>query len=505
MVTITTNPRIPFALTVALARTDDAIRTLAPIAAPIAARASFGEYVRQMFPGEYDMQPHHALIIDKLEAVERGEITRLMVFVAPRRGKSALTSVHFPAWYLGRHPDDWIMGCSHTASLAHDFSRKVRRQLSDPVWPFDAVTIRRDEAAVGQWGIAGHEGGYIAAGVGGSLTGRGSKVLLIDDPTKSRAEAMSATYRDRAWEWYMSDAYTRLAPGGAIVLVMTRWHMDDLAGRLMAAEKDGGDKWDIVQLREIAEEGEVDPLGRKPGEYLWPSRWPASSTDVIRTTQAAVWESLFQQRPGAERGTMFLREWFDDENRYDLTNADGTPAPLPEFLMLVMSVDGAFSTNVNADRSAIAVWGITKTHLYLLDAWAERVDYISLLQAIRDKYNHWVDRGYKRLWVYIENKASGQSAIQTLRRESRMPIQEYNPGNVAKESRAQDVTPYFGTGRVRIPRRAPFLSEWIEEHVKFPTAEHDDYVDTSVPAIKALTRAVRLEGVASAVQDTAAA
>jgi predicted phage terminase large subunit-like protein len=469
-------------------RVDAALAALLPLAGPIAARASLGEYILRMFPGEYEMARHHEIIIEHMEAVERGEIKRLAIFVGPRRGKSLIASVHFPAWYLGRNPDCWFMSCSHTAELAHDFSRKVRRQLTDPLWPFEGVKLRRDEAAVGQWGIAGRQGGYIAAGVGGSLTGRGASALNIDDPIKGREQAMSAVYRDRAWDWYISDAYTRLAPGGAIILTMTRWHADDPAGRILKSMSLGGERWDVLCMREVAEAGDDDPLGREPGQYLWPSRWPPEATDVIRTTQPAVWESLFQQRPGAVTGSMFKRAWFDDENRYD-------PAVLPHFQLVVVSVDSAFSTNVSADYSVIQVWGATKEALYVLDVWRDRVEYPDLLTAIRDMFALWRDKLSRSPAVYIEDKASGHSAIQTLRRESSLPIYPYKPGAVAKEARAQDVTPYFGTGRVRIPTTAPWLHDFVEEFVAFPTGEHDDQVDAAGIAIYALTRAVRITGV----------
>lgn len=442
---------------------------------------NLADYVHASFPGRYDLAAHHRLIIERLEAVERGECKRLMIFMPPRRGKSELASVRFPAWYLGRHPDESIIGASHTASLAYDFSRKVRRQIADSDWPFDTVDIASDEGAVGQWGIAGRRGQYIAAGVGGAITGKGGN-LIIDDPVKSREQADSAVYRQRVYDWYQNDAYTRLPPNGWVILIQTRWHSDDLAGRLLSDMAAGGDQWDVLELREIAEEGDDDPLGRAPGDALWPARFPPEATRTIRMTQPRTWFPLFQQRPQAVSGGLFKLEWF--ERRYDA-------AVLPEFQMVVQTVDSAFGEDVANDPSVVATWGATVTHLYLLDVWCERVAYPDLIRAIRDQYAKWL---HLSPWVWIENKASGQSAIQTLRRDSGIPVMEFEVGTRSKVSRAQDASPYFAARRVLLPAGAPFVADFIAEHVGFPTVAHDDQVDTTSMAVKILTGAVAVPG-----------
>lgn len=453
------------------------MRVARPVLDAIAAPASLASYVRHTFPGAYDMAPHHERLIDALERVERGECKRLIVCMPPRRGKSELVSVRFPAWFLGRNPDASFMACSHTAALAYDFSRKVRRQFTDPAWPFGGVTIARDEGAVQHWGISGRRGAFIAAGVGGAITGKGADILSIDDPIKSRDEAMSSRYRDRAWDWYQFDAMTRLAPGGRVIVTMTRWHEDDLVGRVLDAQKAGGEPWEVLTFKEMAEEGDADPLGRAPGEVLWPARYPESTTRAVRTTQPAVWESLFQQRPGAEGGSLFLREWMT--GRYDAR-------VLPEFQIAVITVDSAFSTDVAADNSAIAVWGATRTHFHLIDVVCARLAYPDLLQSIRDVYAKWA---HLSPWLYIEDKASGQSALQSLKRGTVLPALPFKVGTASKTSRAQDVTPYFAAGRVLLPESAPWLSAWIEEHVRFPGGAHDDRVDTTTMALKILARA----------------
>jgi len=457
------------------------LRALAPIALPQAARASLAEYVYRMFPGDYDMARHHELIIEHLEAVERGELRRLLVTMPPRRGKSLLCSEHFPAWFLGRNPDKSIIACSHTANLAYRFSRKVRRQVASDHWPFPTVRLRRGESSVQRWGIDGHEGGYQAAGVGGSVTGDGADVLLVDDPVKGREHAESAVRRDMVGEWYESDALTRLSPAGAVVMIQTRWHEDDLAGRQLAAMAEGGDKWTVLSLPEIAEDGEPDALGRAPGEALWPTRYPVEATATIRATMPHVWWPLFQQRPAAATGKMIKRAYMS--RRYD-------PAVLPPFELVVLTVDSAFKEDVGNDASAWAVWGATTSHLYVLDAWQGRVEYPELIRAIRDAYAKWE---HLAPWVYIEDAASGQSAIQTLQRDSMIPVRAWQPRG-SKVSRAQDASRFFAAGRVLLPDGAPWLHDWIEQHAAFPTGKHDDLVDTTSMAVSRLTRAIAVPG-----------
>ena len=441
-----------------------------------AAQTSLAAYVMHTYPGRYDMQPHHELIIDHLEAVERGDILRLMVSMPPQRGKSELVSVRLPAWAHGRHPDWKVMIFSHTASLAEDFSRQVREQVDDEDWPFPAVRLRHGQKTVKEWGIDRCSGRHFAAGVCGGGTGKGAHLAIIDDPFKDDREATSPIYRDRVYQWYGKVVRTRMAHQGRIVLIHTRWHEDDLAGRLQNDAKTvGADQWTVLNIPEMAMDDEVDVLGRAPGEALWPARFPATETESIRLTMPHVWWPLYQQRPQALAGGMVRREWFGD--RY-------APEVLPQFSLVIQAVDSAFHAEVSADFSVIATWGATATHLYLLDIWRDRVEYPDLIKAIKDQYAKW-----RRLspWVYIENRASGQSAIQTLRRETMIPARKFDPGTSSKVSRAQDATPFFAAGRVRLPESAPWLSAWIEEHAGFPSGRHDDQVDTTSMAVKILS------------------
>jgi hypothetical protein len=221
----------------------------------------FTEYTFQ----QYEAAEHHRLIAEKLEAVERGEIDRLMIFMPPRHGKSELASKRFPAWYLGRNPDRQIIAASYNSDLAGDFGRNVRNIVRERRFRnvFPEVELAADSQAANRWNT-NKGGSYVAAGVGTAVTGRGAHLLLIDDPVKDREEADSETTREKVYSWYTSTAYTRLMPGGAVVVIQTRWHEDDLAGRLLEAEAKGGDKWDKLIL----------PAVMSNGEALWPDRYP---------------------------------------------------------------------------------------------------------------------------------------------------------------------------------------------------------------------------------------
>lgn len=454
-----------------------ALRAALPVLRPAAAKASLSEFIHLMFP-EYDQQPFHRMIVERLEAVERGECKRLMLNMPVRRGKSIHSSQYFPAWYLGRNPTKSVIGAAHTVGLANEFSRKVRRIVTDIDNPF-GLKVAGDEGAVVQWGVEGG-GGYLAAGIGTGIAGRGAHLLLIDDPIKSREQAFSKVYRERVWDWYQFDARTRLAADGAVICTMTRWHDSDLAGMLLKDAEEGGDQWEVLSFPEVAEVGLPDSLGREPGEVLWPSRFPLEATRSVRETQPHVWFPLYQQTPTAADGSLYSLAMFDDQCRYDYD-------ALPEFTRVCQFVDSSFSDDVAADYSVIATWGQTVNALYLLDIWRERVQYPDLLTAIVDQYAKWEAFDPE---VIIENKASGQSAIQSIRRGTMIPVSEYEPGRASKFSRAQDATRFFRAGRHRLPRAAVWVAAWVQEHIRFPAGENDDQVDTTSMATKVLGGAV---------------
>jgi hypothetical protein len=259
-------------------------------------RANLLDFISYTKPG-YLIGRQHRAIADAMERVERGELDRVMIFCPPRHGKSEIVSRKFPAWYLGRNPDRQIISASYAQELSDGFGRDVRNLVASDEYArvFPATKLAPDSKAVGRW-HTNSGGTYLSAGVGSGITGRGADVLSIDDPLKDRKEAESQTIRDTVWNWYTSTAYTRLMPGGAVVVTLTRWHQDDLAGRLLEEAANGGDQWHIVDL----------PAIDASGEALWPERY---DIDALNRIRAAIgerdWSALYQQSPRPLEGSIF--------------------------------------------------------------------------------------------------------------------------------------------------------------------------------------------------------
>ena len=274
----------------------------------IRSRRSLIDFTTYTFP-QYEPAEHHRLIAEKLEAIERGEIQRLMIFMPPRHGKSELATKRFPAWFLGRNPQRQIIQASYNGDLATDFGRQVRNIFQENRFRnvFSSVNLAPDSKAANRWNT--NEGGaYVAAGVGTAVTGRGADILIIDDPLKDREEAESETRRETVWNWYTSTAYTRLQGMRAEILVQTRWHEDDLAGRLLEAEAKGGKKWEKLIL----------PAIMSNGGALWPDQFPINVLHEIKQTIGPRdWSALYQQEPAPDEGTYFQRHWFERHTKID--------------------------------------------------------------------------------------------------------------------------------------------------------------------------------------------
>lgn len=388
----------------------------------------------------------------------------------PRHGKTYLTSKLFPAWFMGRNPKRQIILASHSAPLAETNSRRARDYLTSPVWPFPNAKLSAKAQGVQRWETE-QGGSLLAAGVGGKIQGFGANVLLIDDPVGGVEEADSILMRDKAWDWYQEDARPRLEPGGAIVVIMTRWHEDDLIGRLM--NTDSG--WVSLVLPAIAEEN--DPLGRQVGEALWPERIPLEELPSVEKGEISTrtFIGLYQQRPSLAAGNIFDRKWW---KTYQLQEA-------PNLKASVITIDSAFKDGVQNDFSVAAVWGFQNGCAYLIDIWRKRVQFPELCEGLRELY-----RNYKAPLI-IEDAASGQSLLQVLTRplpnQPAIPVVSFRlPHNMSKTSRASAVTRYIEAGLVYLPEKAPWLDEFIEEHSSFPNAAHDDMVDTTAIALRRL-------------------
>lgn len=425
---------------------------------------SFTEYTNP----NYQCAEHHKRIAESLEAVERGEIDRLMIFMPPRHGKSELASRRFPSWYLGRNPSKQIIAASYNSDLASDFGREVRDIVKSPEYHnlFD-VTLADDSRAVNRW-HTNHKGVYIAAGVGTAITGRGANVALIDDPLKDREEADSEVIREKVWNWYTSTLRTRLMPGGAIILIQTRWHEDDLAGRLLKRQKD---KWTILELPAIENEDTDNEIA------LWPEWYPL---EILKELRADVgqrdWNALFQQRPTVEEGTYFKREWF---NRFNLGEQ-----PL---VNKYQSTDYAV-TEKGGDYTELGVWGIDANNdLWALDWWAGQKDSATWINAqlnqikAHDTICSFGESGVirKAIEPFLKKRAD-QERIYTRF--------EWITRTKDKASMARAFQGMASMGKVHIPN-----TDWgdrlINQLVAFPAGEYDDAVDVCALIALALSDA----------------
>jgi len=428
------------------------------------ARTDLACFCAMSYP-KFELAHHHRLIVDKLEAIERGEIDRLLIFLPPRHGKSLIGSTLFPAWFLGRHPEWSIIASSYGAELATDFGRRVRNLVSDGLFQsiFPAAKLAGDSTAAHRFSLS-KGGNYYAVGAGGPITGRGADLLLIDDPIKSREDANSESYRRQLHEWYESVAYTRLQPEGAVVIISTRWHMDDLAGWLLREHPE--ENWSVLNLPAIAEQ---DEGWRREGDALWEKKFPLKRLAQIReAVGGATWEALYQQRPSAAEGAIFKREWWKTF----------TPATLPaRFEQVVISLDTAFKAGSSNDFSVGLVLGVGEVGYYVLDVWRDRVEFPALLRAVEMLALKWrPDR------VLIEDKASGQSLIQELQTSSRLAIEPVKIDS-DKVTRATACTPLVEAGKVYLPEDADWLADFLEEVSSFPSAPHDDMVDAFSQAL----------------------
>jgi predicted phage terminase large subunit-like protein len=415
---------------------------------------------------QFQLAGHHELIVSRLEAIERGEILRLMISMPPRHGKSLLTSTNYPAWYLGRHPDRSVIFATYGQELSDDFGRRVRNLIADPAHQaiFPNCKLSGDSAAAHRFNI-NRGGAYFAVGRGGPITGRGAHLLIIDDPLKDYQEACSETTRKALYDWYASVAYTRLAPNGAIVLIQTRWHEDDLAGRLLA--NTFGDDWEVLSLPAIAER---DETFRRQGEALWPDRFPLSELEKIRRAVGErAFVSLYQQRPTAAEGAIFKRDWWRFYS-----------SPLTSWNRIIQSWDTAFKTGTENDFSVCTTWGVSENGYYLLHLWRERVEFPELKRVVASLAEHWKPNA-----ILVEDKASGQSLIQELKISTALPIITVKVDS-DKQTRAQAVTPLMEAGRIFLPEAASWVNHFVEEMAGFPNGIYDDIVDATTQALNYL-------------------
>lgn len=434
-----------------------------------AGQKNFMSFVKAMWPN-FILGRHHAVMAKKFEEIAEGKTKRLIINMPPRHTKSEFASYLLPAWFLGKYPHKKIIQCSNTAELAVGFGRKVRNLVDGETYAnvFPNVALRHDSKAAGRWSTNSN-GEYFAIGVGGTVTGKGADLLIIDDPHSEQEAALAAndpTVYDKVHEWFTSGPRQRLQPGGSIVIVMTRWGKRDLTGRVLQSmvERDG-DEWEVIELPAIMP-------NEKP---LWPEFWSLDELLKLRNElPLSKWSAQYQQNPTGEEGAIVKREWWKlwEEDR---------PPPCD---FIIQSWDTAFTKNERSDYSACTTWGVfyinedpNNANIILLDALKERLEFPELKRRAMDMYTEWEPDA-----CIVEAKASGAPLVFELRRMG-IPVQEYTPtrGN-DKISRVNSVADMFASGKVWAPRKR-WAEEVIEELAAFPNSDHDDLVDSTTQAL----------------------
>lgn len=432
---------------------------------------------------DYEVNWHHKVICDYLDRFVAGEIPRLMFFMPPRHGKSELVSRRLPAYIFGRNPEVSIISCSYGADLASRMNRDVQRIIDSPnyqrLFPGTQLSSPRSWTTQGKFlrnsdifEIVGHTGVYRSAGVGGGITGMGCHYGIIDDPIKNREQANSETFREAVWEWYTSTFYTRLEKDAQILLTMTRWHEDDLAGRLLAQSEKEGEEWVVVSFPAISEEERHPDDPRGPNEPLWPGKYSLDRLKNIKTLLGPYqWSALYQQHPTPAEGEILKHYWW--RYYYEL------PEKIPNFHEVLQSWDMAFKDTESSARVCGQVWGRIGANFYLLDEVADQMDFPTTLKAVLRMTKKW-PHAVKKL---IEDKANGPAIIAMLKNKvpGLIPI---NPRG-SKVARASAVSGLIEAGNVYLPH--PSIAPWVEDFVQecslFPRGKYADRVDTMSQAL----------------------
>ena len=427
------------------------------------AKDDFLSFVKCVWP-EFVEGAHHRHIAKKFNELAEGKINRLIVNMPPRHTKSEFASFLFPAWFVGQNPKAKIMQTTHTGELAIRFGRKVRNLMDTQEYKKIFKTqLQPDSMAAGRWETL-QGGEYFAAGTGGAVTGRGADLLIIDDP-HSEQDALSDTALDSAYEWYTSGPRQRLQPGGAIVIVMTRWSVKDLTGKLMKKQGElKADQWDVVEFPAILP-------SNKP---VWPGFWKLDELESVKASlSAAKWNAQWQQAPVSQEGSIIKREWWNYWEEDDM----------PELHHIIQSYDTAFSKKETADYSAITTWGVfypkpnNVPHLILIDAKRGRWDFPELKKIAFKEYKYWEPET-----IIIEAKASGLPLTHELRQLG-IPVVNFTPSKGQdKHVRVNSVAPLFESGMIWTPETR-WSDDVIEECAAFPYGDHDDLVDSMTQAV----------------------
>ena len=435
------------------------------------AQNKFMKFVEKVWP-TFIGGRHHKRMAEAFERVANGECKRLIINMPPRHTKSEFASYLLPAWFLGKFPQKKVIQTSHTAELAVGFGRKVRNLVDSEVYHdiFPELSLQSDSKAAGRWNTS-KGGDYFAIGVGGAVTGKGADILIIDDPHSEQEAAIAATnpeVYDKVYEWYTSGPRQRLQPGGAIVIVMTRWAQRDLTGRVVkaAAQRDG-EEWEVIEF----------PAILPSGNPLWPEFWSLDELAALREELPnSKWQAQYQQNPVGNESAIVKREWWNIW--------EGDSPPYCEFT--IQSWDTAFLKTERSDYSACTTWGVfyhdddtgkPQANIILLNAFKKRMEFPELKVRAYEEYKEWDPDS-----LIVEAKAAGSPLIFELRAMG-IPVQEFTPskGN-DKIARLNAVADIFASGRVWVPATR-WAEELVDEVAAFPAGEHDDMVDSMTQAL----------------------
>lgn len=433
------------------------------------ARRSFRDYVVRVHRGNYKHFRHTEYITDRLEPIANGEQKHIIIEMPPRHGKSMTVTESFPSYFLAKNPSKRVIAASYSDSLARKFGRLNREKFNEYGGSLFGESLSPINSAQNNWGVAGDRGGMIATGIGGSITGEGADLLVVDDPFKNKEEADSMTMREKVWGEWEATLSTRLHKGGSVIVIMTRWHEDDLVGRLLERSPYN---WERIRMPAIAED-KNDLLGRNEGEPLcrelgFDEEWAENKKIEVGSR---TWAALYQQRPSPGEGNIFNRKWWKYYR-----------VPPTRFDEIIQSWDCTFKDTKSSDFVVGQVWGRVNADRYLLDQTRDRMDLPTTMQAIRNMTAKW-PKAKRKL---IEDKANGTAVIQMLQREISGLIPVEPEGG--KEARANAVSPEVESGNVYLPdpEGAPWVNDFVEEASAFPNGANDDQVDGMTQALNRL-------------------
>ena len=437
-----------------------------------ACRDDLIEFCKKMMP-DYKVGKHHRMLADELMAIADGKKDRVCVNIPPRHGKSQLVSIYYPAWFIGKFPNKKILMVSHTSDLAVDFGRKVRNIIDTQEYKsiFPTVVLAADSKSAGRWNT--NSGGeYFACGVGSALAGRGADLLLVDDPHNEQ-DIINGNLDvfEKAYEWFTYGARTRLMPGGRVAIVQTRWHQDDLTGRVIRdmTQNEETDQYEVVEFPAIFNENSANE------KALWPEQY---TLEALRRIKAGMpvfqWNAQYQQNPTGEEAAIVKREWWQ---KWKNENP-------PSCEYVIMALDAAAETNNRADFTAITTWGVFLNeehdayHIILLNAIKKRVEFPELKDLAYEQYNEFEPDAF-----IVEKKSAGTALYQELRRTG-MAVQEYTPhrGTGDKMARLNSVADIIRSGLVWVPETR-WAEEVVEEMAAFPFGSNDDLLDTAVMSL----------------------